>query len=112
MFLSLFLLAADPDLASAASREVARQECRLRGAEKAITVCGRREGQRRYQVTDPEAPYDPRGRVEGVMTERMGWIGEGDTGIGSCSPVGPGGFTGCHVKAWKRTLQQKGWLVR
>jgi hypothetical protein len=46
------------------------------------------------------------------MTERMGWVSEGDTGIGSCSPVGPGGFTGCHVKAWKRTLQQKGWLVR
>ena len=112
MLLLLAALGADPDLSAAATREVARQECQLRDEDDVVTVCGRRESQKRYQVTDPEAPYDPRGKVKGVMTERMGWIGEGDTGIGSCSPVGPGGFTGCHVKAWKRTLQQKGWLVR
>lgn len=108
----LLLLAGSPDLSASASREVARQECRLRDEEEAITVCGRRDQKKRYQVTDPNAPYDPEGEVKGVMTERMGWIGEGDTGIDSCSPVGPGGFTGCHVKAWRRTLQQKGWLVR
>jgi hypothetical protein len=112
MLLLLAAFAPDADLSASVSREVARQECRLREDEDAITVCGRRDQQKRYQVTDPAAPYDPEGLVKGVMTERMGWISEGDTGIDSCSPVGPGGFTGCHVKAWKRTLQQKGWLVR
>jgi hypothetical protein len=108
----LALLAAEPDLAAAAKREVARQECRLREEkEEAITVCGRRDRQR-YQVTDPNAPYDPGGNVRGVMTERMGLISEGDSGIGSCSAIGPSAGTGCFVKEWRKALQQKGWLVR
>jgi hypothetical protein len=111
MLLSL-MLAASPDLAASASREAARQECRLRDEEATITVCGRREERHRYQVADPQAPYDPNGPIKGVMTERMGWIGEGDTGIGSCSAIGPSAGTGCFEKSWRRTLQQKGWLVR
>jgi hypothetical protein len=112
MLLLFAALAPGADLSSSVSREVARQECRLREDKEAVTVCGRREGQKRYQVTDPDAPYDPWGTVKGVMTERMGWIGEGDTGIGSCSAVGPSAGTGCFVKEWRRSLQQKGWLVR
>lgn len=112
MTFALAMLALAPDLSHAITEEVARQECRFRGDEQAITVCGRREQQKKYQVTDPEAPYDPKGNVKGVMTERMGWIGEGDTGIGSCGPVGPSAGTGCFVKLWRRSLQQKGWLVR
>lgn len=105
-------LSGGPDLSGAATREVARQECRLRGEEAEVTVCGRREQAQRYQVTPPNAPYDPGGNVKGAMTERMDWVSEGDTGIGSCSPVGPSAGTGCFVKSWRRTLQQKGWLVR
>jgi len=110
--LLLAALAAAPDLAGSVHQEVARQECRLRDGENEVTVCGRREQRQRYQVTDPGAPYDPGGNVKGVMTERMGWIGEGDSGIGSCGPVGPSAGTGCFVKSLRRTLQQKGWLVR
>ena len=112
MVLMLAALLAGPDLAAASKREVALQECRLRGEDAVITVCGRRAERQRYQVTDPAAPYDPRGNVKGAMTERMGWIGEGDSGIGSCSHVGPSAGTGCFEKAWRRGLQQKGWLVR
>jgi hypothetical protein len=111
--LLLTAIALAPDVAGTASREVARQECRLRTGEEAeITVCGRRDEQRRYQVLDPTASYDPTGNVKGAMTERMGWIGEGDSGIGSCSNIGPSAGTGCFVKSWRRRLQQKGWLVR
>lgn len=105
-------LAFGPDLGAAAAREVARQECRLREEPETITVCGQRDRKQRYQVTDPAAPYDPGGNVAGVMRERMGWISEGETGIGSCSPVGPSAGTGCFVKEWRKSLQQKGWLVR
>ncbi|GAA4010376.1 hypothetical protein GCM10022280_04480 [Sphingomonas swuensis] len=101
-----------PDLSGAVTREVARQECRSRGEDAEVLVCGRRAQAQRYQVTPPDAPYDPGGNVKGVMTERMGWVGEGDTGIGSCGPVGPSAGTGCFVKSWRRTLQQQGWLVR
>lgn len=105
-------LAAGPDLSHSVRKEVARQECRLRDEAADVTVCGRREQQSRYQVTDPTAPYDPRGPVKGVMTERMGWIAEGDSGIGSCTNIGPSAGTGCFEKSWRRGLQQKGWLVR
>lgn len=112
MFIALLAHAAAPDLSGSASREVARQECRLRDEAEAITVCGRRDQKTRYQVIDPAAAYDPKGNVEGPMTERMGWIAEGDSGIGSCSPIGPSAGTGCFERAWRRSLQQKGWLVR
>lgn len=112
VMLLLFALALGPDLAGAARREVLRQECRLKDEGADVTVCGRREQKNRYQVTDPAAPYDPKGNFKGAMTERMGWIAEGDSGIGSCSNIGPSAGTGCFEKAWRRTLQQKGWLVR
>jgi len=112
VLLLLTLAAADSDLSAMVKQEVAKQECRFGQQGDAVTVCGRREQQRRYQVTDPAAPYDPKGPVKGVMRERMGWISEGDTGPGSCSGVGPGGWTGCGAKAFRQRLQQKGWLVR
>lgn len=97
-----------PDLSGEASREVARQECRLRDAENEIVVCGRRDARNRYQVTDPSAPFDPAGEADSVARERAKWAEEGDTGINSCSPVGPGGFTGCMLKNWRRQRQQRG----
>ena len=112
MLLLLLTLALGPDLAADARQEVLRQECRLKDESADVTVCGRREQKNRYQVTDPNAPYDPKGNDKGAMTERMGWISEGDSGIGSCSNIGPSAGTGCFEKSWRRGLQQKGWLVR
>ena len=43
------------------------------------------------------------------MRERQAWAEEGDSGIGSCSAVGPGGWTGCAVQAWKRERDQTQW---
>ena len=106
----LLAVAAGPDLSAQISREVARQHCRLRGEGEEIVVCGSREQQRRYQVTDPDAPFDIRGSVPSVATERMEWIEEGDVGIQSCSAVGPGGWTGCALKAFKKRRKQKGWF--
>lgn len=110
MLILLLAAQADPDVAAAASREVARQECRLRDGTDEVVVCGRRDSQRRYKVTDPAAPFDPSGPVDSVARERSRWAEEGDLGIQSCSAVGPGGWTGCAVKGWKRARQQhKGW---
>lgn len=98
------------DLAGEAKREVLRQECRLPAQGDEIVVCGKRDRNRRYQVTDPNAPFDPAGNTKSVFAERGAWVEEGDTGPGSCSPVGPGGWTGCMQKTWRRQRQQKGWL--
>lgn len=110
MLLVLAVVAADPDIAGAASREVARQECRLKEPTDEILVCGRRETLKRYQVTDPNAPWDPSGPVDSVARSRARWIEEGDVGVQSCGSVGPGSWTGCTIKEWKRERQQKrGW---
>lgn len=108
MLLLLLLSAAEPDVAAIASQEIARQECRLPAEPDEVLVCGRRNARDRYQVTDPHAAFDPNGPVASVATERSRWVEEGDTGIGSCSAVGPGGFTGCKLKEWKRNRQQGG----
>lgn len=109
MMFMILAATAEPDVSSMASREVARQECRLPGEGEEIVVCGHRDAQRRYQVTDPKAPFDPAGSVNSVARERSRWIEGGETGTGSCSPVGPGGWTGCMLNGWKRERQQQGW---
>ena len=102
---------ARPDLGAEIAREVQRQECARDAGSDDILVCGRRRQQRRYQVTDPDAPFDPEGSVESVAGERLRWIEDGDTGAASCGAVGPGSWTGCHQKQWRRDRAQKeGWF--
>ena len=108
MLFFLALAAAD-DLSAVASREVARQECRMAQEDPdEVVVCGRRRAVDRYRVTDPNAPFDPDGDQESVARERAKWVEDGDTGILSCSPVGPGGWTGCMQKSWRKARQQRG----
>jgi hypothetical protein len=44
--------------------------------------------------------------MESVSRERHKLMEVGDTGIHSCSVVGPGGWTGCDLKVIKRAEQQ------
>ena len=108
MLLFLALATAD-DLSAAASREIARQECRLTEQDSdEIVVCGHRKDIDRYRVTNRNALFDPDGNQESVARERAQWVEDGDTGIQSCSPVGPGGWTGCTLKEWRKASQQRG----
>ncbi len=107
MIPALLLLQAGPDVAGAASREVARQECKAIDREE-IVVCGQR-GRSPYRLPEAAPRFDPSGQDPSVMRERMSWIEEGDSGIQSCGPVGPGGWTGCLVKGWKERREQTAW---
>ena len=110
MAIPVFLLAvaAQPDISAEASREVARQNCVPVDGEE-ILICGRRRPNERYRMPDREGPFDPLGDRPSVMRERASWIEEGDTGPQSCGAVGPGGWTGCKVKEWKRERDQTQW---
>jgi hypothetical protein len=104
--LALFLAA---DLPAEASKEVARGECRSADQDE-ILVCGDRRRDERFRLpVRSKLPFDPAGDMKSVMNERVGWIAEGDTGTGSCGVVGPGGWTGCAVKAWKVERDQTQW---
>ncbi len=65
-----------------------------RGTGDEIVVCARRPESERYLLppqTRPPSPADSRSALERQQEIRQ----ETDTGIGSCSAVGPGGHTGC-----------------
>jgi len=66
-----------------------------RSTESAVYVCNRRPETERYRL-----PKDQ--QLQGTRQQRQSWARQaqslnsvGNTGSGSCSAVGPGGFTGC-----------------
>jgi hypothetical protein len=91
--------------------QILTPECeRSRGGDE-IVVCGRREEPRSpYRVPEtPDPGFDPEGPFESVSRERNALMEPGArTGTGSCSTVGPGGFTGCLSRHFDRQLDQYG----
>jgi len=87
-------------------------ECaRARGGDE-ILVCGRRDEPRsRYRLpVEPDQGFDPGAGVASVSRERSALMGapRGGAGIGSCSTVGPGGYTGCMANDFHRDIEQYG----
>ena len=70
-------------------------------------VCAKR-GRSPFRLPERKQ-FDPSGEMMSVMRERNSWAEEGDVGTQSCGPVGPGGWTGCMVKDWKRQRDQTQW---
>lgn len=71
-----------------------------------IVVCGRRDDDR-YRLPIRDQHFDPDGPQDSVARERGRLLEGGEAGIGSCSTVGPGGYTGCFAQAIKRRQQQQ-----
>lgn len=84
------------------------RRCPPQGEGEEIVVCGRRVETERYRLPIREGGFDPKGEMESVSRERNKLFEEGDSGIGSCSTVGPGGWTGCGARDFKRRLEQEG----
>lgn len=98
------------DLSAQIKREVARQECGADALRGEVVVCSRRRDQQPYRLPEVDGPRDLERERPDAVRERGRWIEGGETGTGSCSPVGPGGHTGCMQKRWKKLRQQnKGW---
>ncbi len=75
-------------------------------AGDAIVVCGRRDRGQRYRLPDRRPSFDWHGDAKSVMRERMSWGDAGGSGPQSCGPVGPGGWTGCLIRQWKKNDEQ------
>lgn len=78
-----------------------------RSSDDRIVVCRRLDERYRYRM--PEA-YRP----DGSFQEKQSWAQQaksletvGRTGINSCSPVGPGGHTGCLTQVIQRAQEQR-----
>jgi hypothetical protein len=82
-------------------------DCRKSPADE-IVVCGSRDERSPFRLPPPPAAFDWKGTVNSVSRERNDLFDQGETGIGSCSNVGPGGPFGCTFKNWKHRDQQRG----
>ena len=83
-----------------------------RSTDDEIVVCARKPEAERYRI--PEAL-----RQGGSLQSRQAWAARaksfetvGRTGINSCSPVGPGGWTGCTEQVINQAFNDRGEQVR
>ncbi|MEO8617739.1 MAG: hypothetical protein ABI412_00070 [Sphingomicrobium sp.] len=79
-----------------------------RSTDDAIVICARKPETERYRI--PEKL-----RQGGSLQSRQSWAARarsfetvGRTGINSCSPVGPAGFTGCVDNLIKESFRERG----
>jgi hypothetical protein len=78
-----------------------------RSTDDQVVVCARRPEAERYRIP-------PKMRQSGTPQEMQSWAVRsknletvGATGINSCSPVGPAGYTGCLQKVIKEAYGQR-----
>lgn len=83
-----------------------------RSTDDEIVVCARKPEAERYRI--PE-----RLRQGGSLQSRQSWAARaksfevvGRTGINSCSPVGPGGWTGCTEQLIRQSFNDRGEQVQ
>ena len=77
-----------------------------RSTESEIVVCKHYPESQRYRLAPSQNP-------QGTRQQRQSWVRQsqalktvGATGIGSCSAVGPGGFTGCLTQEIKQARRE------
>ena len=78
-----------------------------RSTDDEVVVCARKPESERYRI--PEKL-----RSSGSLQQRQSWANRaiafetyGKTGINSCSPVGPGGFTGCSQQLINQAFKER-----
>jgi len=78
-----------------------------RSTDDQVVVCARRPESERYRIPEKYRPNGTRQQNESWAVRSKALETVGDTGINSCSPVGPGGFTGCEIQVIKEARQQR-----
>ena len=96
---------ADPEVQGPPSPPKIVRNCQKSGSNE-IVVCGKQE-RSPYRLPEPPTGFDPDGGIDSVSRERNALFDVDETGIGSCSNVGPGGSFGCTFKRWKHDQQQR-----
>jgi hypothetical protein len=90
----------------AALAEAPRIVERCERGEEEIVVCGERDAGEPYRLPPEDRRFDPWGGIDSVSRERNKLLGPGPAGNGSCTVVGPGGWTGCDIAVIKQAEQQ------
>ena len=73
-----------------------------RSTDDEVVVCARKPETERYRIPERFRSGGPRQTREAWANKARSFETVGATGINSCSPVGPGGFTGCLTQVIKQ----------
>jgi hypothetical protein len=69
-----------------------------RSTDDKVVVCARRPEAERYRIPPKMRPSGTPQQMESWAVRSKNLETVGATGINSCSPVGPAGYTGCLIK--------------
>ena len=78
-----------------------------RSTDDQVVVCARRPENERYRIPEKYRPSGTRQQQESWANKARVIETVGATGINSCSPVGPGGYTGCLTRVIKEARDQR-----
>lgn len=78
-----------------------------RSTDDQVVVCARRPESERYRIPERLRPGGTRQQTEAWANKARVLETVGDTGINSCSPVGPGGYTGCLTQVIRQAREQR-----
>lgn len=81
--------------------------CAQPGEDQEIVVCGRRDDERHRLPFREFAPEPGTREWMSAANRRYQLFNHGNAGTGSCSTVGPGGWTGCMAQQWHEDRLQK-----
>ena len=73
-----------------------------RSTDDEVVVCARKPETERYRIPEKFRPSGPRQTRQAWANKARALETVGATGTNSCSPVGPGGFTGCLTQVIKQ----------
>ena len=78
-----------------------------RSTDDQVVVCARRPESERYRIPEKYRPGGTRQQTEAWANKAKVIETVGATGINSCSPVGPGGYTGCLTRVIREAREQR-----
>jgi hypothetical protein len=77
-----------------------------RSSNNEVIVCARKPEGDRYRIPEKLRTGGPRQQREAWANKARSLETVGATGTNSCSPVGPGGFTGCLTQVIRQAKQE------
>ena len=78
-----------------------------RSTDDQVVVCARKPESERFRIPERYRQSGSRQSRESWANKALAFETYGRTGINSCSPVGPGGFTGCMTQIIDQARQER-----
>lgn len=79
-----------------------------RSTDDEVVVCARKPESERFRIPEKLRQGGSRQSRESWASRAIALETYGKTGINSCSPVGPGGFTGCNQQIISQAFKERG----